>query len=212
MNNLSLIGICTGRRIINTLPSPMPQRWWQFCWTQRLTSQSSINFIFDFRGRHSIMAKIYLETFIHAPIERVFDLARSIDLHKLSTKGTKEEAIAGRTSGLIKLNETVTWRAKHFGVYQSLTVVVTEFDRPNLFADKMIKGTFASMEHVHKFERVNTGTKMIDIFKFTSPLGILGRLAETIFLKSYMTKFLITKNQELKAVHFDNGYLGHKRI
>lgn len=32
------------------------------------------------------MPKIYLETIVNAPIERVFDLARSIDLHKISTK------------------------------------------------------------------------------------------------------------------------------
>jgi ligand-binding SRPBCC domain-containing protein len=146
------------------------------------------------------MAKIYLETFINAPIERVFDLARSIDLHKLSTKGTKEEAIAGRTTGLIRFNETVTWRAKHFGVYQTLTVVVTQFDRPNLFADKMVKGSFASMHHLHTFATMNKGTKMTDIFEFTSPLGFLGRLANAIFLKAYMTKFLSIRNQELKAV------------
>ncbi|MCW3110112.1 MAG: cell division protein [Segetibacter sp.] len=146
------------------------------------------------------MAKIYLETFINAPIERVFDLARSIDLHKLSTKGTKEEAIGGRTTGLIELNETVTWRAKHLGIYQTLTVVVTQFDRPNLFADKMIKGAFASMEHIHKFGKINAGTNMTDIFEFTSPLGFFGRLAETIFLKAYMEKFLIAKNQELKSI------------
>ena len=37
------------------------------------------------------MARIFLETFIKAPREQVFDLARNIDLHKLSTADTKEE-------------------------------------------------------------------------------------------------------------------------
>ena len=146
------------------------------------------------------MAKIYLETFIDAPIERVFDLSRSIDLHKLSTKATNEEAVAGKTKGLINLNETVTWKAKHLGVYQYLTVAITEFDRPNLFADKMVKGTFKSMYHIHKFEKSGIGTKMIDIFEFTSPLGFLGRFAERIFLKSYMTKFLNIRNNEIKSI------------
>ena len=68
------------------------------------------------------MSFIKLETYISAPIEKVFDLARSIDLHKVSTLGTNEEAIAGRTTGLIELGETVTWQAKHFGLYQKLTV------------------------------------------------------------------------------------------
>lgn len=64
-----------------------------------------------------------------APPEVVFDLARSIDLHKLSTAHTGEEAIAGKTSGLIELGETVTWRARHFGVMQTLTSKVTGFER-----------------------------------------------------------------------------------
>lgn len=152
------------------------------------------------------MEKIHLETYIKAPIERVFDLSRSIDLHKISTKGTKEEAIAGRTSGLINLNETVTWRAKHLGVYQKLTVIVTKFEKPRLFEDKMVKGAFSKMQHTHKFEATTTGTKMIDIFEFKSPLGILGKIANMIFLKKYMTKFLLTKNQELKKVAETEGW------
>ena len=96
------------------------------------------------------MPKILLETEINAPIDRVFDLARSIDLHKVSTTGTNEEAVAGKTSGLIELNETVTWRAKHFGIYQKLTVKVIEFERPTLFADVMLKGAFKSMRHSHE--------------------------------------------------------------
>ena len=152
------------------------------------------------------MATIHLETFIDAPIDRVFDLARSIDLHKLSTKGTKEEAIAGRTTGLINLNESVTWKAKHFGIYQKLTVVVTQFERPKMFVDKMINGAFSSMEHTHKFEVVGTQTKMIDIFLFNAPLGFLGRLAEMLFLKAYMTNFLVTKNKELKSVAESNKW------
>ncbi|UAY51623.1 SRPBCC family protein [Ferruginibacter albus] len=152
------------------------------------------------------MAKIHLETFINAPIERVFDLARSIDLHKLSTKGTNEEAISGRTSGLINLGETVTWRAKHLGIYQNLTVEITQFDRPNLFADKMIKGAFSSMNHVHQFEKLDGKTKMTDTFEFKAPLGILGKLAEIIFLKNYMTRFLLIRNEELKSIAEGNEW------
>jgi len=54
------------------------------------------------------MVTIYLETLIKADIHKVFDLARDIDLHQKSTSKTNEKAIAGRTSGLIEENETVT--------------------------------------------------------------------------------------------------------
>lgn len=71
------------------------------------------------------MPCIKIETTIHAPVQRCFDLSRSIDLHQISTIETKERAIAGKTSGLIGLNETVTWQAKHFGITQKLTSKIT---------------------------------------------------------------------------------------
>ena len=54
------------------------------------------------------MPLIHLNTYIQAPIEVVFDLSRSIELHTLSTAHTNEQAIAGKTSGLLELGETVT--------------------------------------------------------------------------------------------------------
>ncbi|PZD78276.1 SRPBCC family protein [Mesonia sp. K7] len=153
------------------------------------------------------MRTIILETIINAPIERVFDLARSIDLHKLSTKGTNEEAIAGKTSGLIELGETVTWRAKHFGIYQNLCVVVTDYKKPYLFVDKMTKGAFSSMKHIHRFEGIKDNkTRMIDRFTFEAPLGFVGKIVESLFLESYMRKFLTEKNKELKTVAEGNEW------
>jgi len=55
----------------------------------------------------------------------VFNLSRSIDLHKISTADTNEEAVAGKTAGCIGMGESVTWKAKHFGVTQLLTSKIT---------------------------------------------------------------------------------------
>ncbi len=144
------------------------------------------------------MPLIELETRINAPINLVFDLARSIDLHKISTVKSKEKAIAGTTTGLININETVTWRAKHFGIWQELTSKITQFDRPNLFVDEMQKGIFKSLRHQHLFKKEGKITLMIDRFDYISPLGILGLIADRLFLETYMTKFLLTRNKMIK--------------
>jgi ligand-binding SRPBCC domain-containing protein len=145
------------------------------------------------------MPVIKLSTSIAAPIERVFDLARSIDLHTNSTSSTGERAIAGVTSGLIGPGQEVTWRARHFGVWQSLSVRITEFERPTHFADSMLRGAFRRMEHHHYFEPTGNGTTMRDVFAFESPLGIAGRIANFIFLTRYMRSFLIQRNSVIKA-------------
>ncbi len=144
------------------------------------------------------MPIIEIQTEINAPIERCFDLSRSIDLHQISTKHTKEEAIDGVTSGLIKLNESVTWRAKHFGISQTLTSKISEFDSPNYFVDEMVKGAFKSFRHEHRFVYEDGVTRMIDRFDYESPFGPLGRLFDFIILKSYMTKLLDKRNQIIK--------------
>jgi len=145
------------------------------------------------------MPVIELATSIAAPIERVFDLARSIDLHMESTARTGERAIAGTTSGLIDLGQEVTWHARHFGIWQSLTVRITEFERPTHFADVMQRGAFRRMEHHHYFERSSDGTVMRDLFSYESPLGILGRVIDFLLLDRYMRSLLAERNRVIKA-------------
>ncbi len=144
------------------------------------------------------MAVIKLTTEINAPIQRCFDLSRSIDLHTHSTSKTKEKAVAGRTSGLIEMNESVIWRAKHFGMYQNLTVNITRFDAPHYFKDEMTKGIFRSLKHDHFFAEKNEVTTMRDVFEFRSPFGFAGKVADKIFLSSYLKKFLKERNLMIK--------------
>ena len=146
------------------------------------------------------MTQIELSTNINAPIGKCFDLARSIDMHMVSTKQTGEEAIAGRITGLIELGETVTWRATHFGVWQTLTSKITEFDYPNSFTDEMVKGAFKSFRHQHLFYAINDQTVMKDIFIFESPFGILGEVINFLFLGRYMTRLLQKRNQVIRDV------------
>ena len=150
------------------------------------------------------MPKIELFTEIHAPIEKAFDLSRCIDLHIESTKQTGEHAIAGRTSGLIELGETVTWRARHFGIWQSLTSKITDYNYPTFFADEMMNGAFKSFRHEHHFLVVDNGTLMRDVFAFESPFGILGRLFNWLILTKYMTKLLLERNRVIKLVAESN--------
>ena len=144
------------------------------------------------------MELIELQTIINADIKICFDLARNIDFHQQSLVHSKEKAVAGKTSGLIELGESVTWQATHFGIKQQLTSKITQFNSPHYFVDEMVSGAFTSFKHEHIFEeKVNT-TLMTDKFHFESPFGIFGKLANRLFLKRYMTQLLQIRNQLLK--------------
>ena len=103
---------------------------------------------------------------IRAPIERCFDLSRSVEVHLAGNVHFGEQAVAagGVTAGLIGLGERVTWRAKHLGVWQELTSEITVMDRPRYFQDTMIRGAFRSMKHDHYFRALSAGvTEMSDV-------------------------------------------------
>ncbi|WP_028981429.1 SRPBCC family protein [Sporocytophaga myxococcoides] len=144
------------------------------------------------------MSLIILHTTINAPLEVCFDLSRSIELHQISTKKSDEKVIAGKMSGLISLHETVTWKARHFGLWLQLTSKVTEYNAPNFFVDEMVSGPFKSFRHEHIFEIKEGHTIMTDRFEFQSPLGFLGKFVNGLFLKSYMEKLLTERNLVIK--------------
>ena len=146
------------------------------------------------------MPLIRLETYIDAPIERCFDLSLSVDLHRNSVVHTRERPIAGVTSGVMKLGDTVTWEAVHFGIKQHLTSKITACERPYHFTDEMVKGAFREIIHQHEFVPQSQGTLMTDLFAFRAPLGLLGRLAEALFLTRYMKRLLLIRNNYLKQV------------
>jgi ligand-binding SRPBCC domain-containing protein len=81
-----------------------------------------------------------------------------------------------------------------------LTSRIVAFDRPNYFRDEMVCGIFARLVHDHHFEPIPAGTRMVDVFDFSAPLGPLGVLAERLFLTAYLTRFLKTRAQMLKGM------------
>jgi len=144
------------------------------------------------------MPNIHLTTFIAAPIERVFDLARSIDLHKKSMTKSGEQAVSGTTMGLINSGETVTWKAKHLMKTRIMKMRISEMTRPLSFVDEMVEGDFKSFRHQHHFKQIDNGIFMIDIVDFESPYGKLGQLLNTVYLTKYLRTLLEGRNEFIR--------------
>ncbi len=147
------------------------------------------------------MPIIHLETLIRAPVELCFDLARSVDVHMASTSPSRERAVAGVTSGMMEFGETVTWKARHFGVRQRLTSKITAYERPRMFTDEMQRGAFKRWHHMHLFEsKGDRSSLMIDHVTYASPLGVFGHIADRLVLESYMTRLLTARNEYIKEI------------
>lgn len=149
------------------------------------------------------MTTIKLTTKINATQQIVFDASRNIDIHQQSASKSNEVAIAGITSGLINLNETVTWRGKHFGFYLTHKSRISEMNLYDYFVDEMEEGKFTNFKHEHFFEEENGVTIMTDKLQYETPFGIIGKLFDTLVLKNHMLRFLLERNKILKEVAED---------
>ncbi len=143
--------------------------------------------------------RIQVQTSIHAPLEVCFDLARDIDLHLRTMANTGEKAIAGVTAGLIGAGEEVTWEARHLGIRHRMTVRIVEFDRPNLFRDRMVRGPFRRFDHLHRFQPRGDATLMIDEIDFASPYGPIGWLFDRLVLAGHLRRLLTARAQAIAA-------------
>lgn len=138
---------------------------------------------------------------INAPLDRVFDAERNISPHARTQEHHGEKPVGGVTEGLIELGQEVEWEATHFGIRQRLRVRITHMDKPQYFRDEMVFGAFKSFSHEHHFRPASAGvTEKSDIMHIQAPLGPLGLLAERLFLRSYMTRFIKAKNLQLKTL------------
>jgi ligand-binding SRPBCC domain-containing protein len=157
------------------------------------------------------MVTIEEVTRIRAPIERCYDLARSVEVHLAGNLHCGETAVAaaGVTTGLIGLSQHVTWRAKHFGLWHTLTSQITAMNPPNYFQDVMTRGIFRFMRHDHFFRALSSAqesaekpaeTEMRDVLSFAAPLPLLGRFAEITFLRRYMQALLHERNAMVKTI------------
>ena len=167
------------------------------------------------------MPTIVIETRIAAPLERVFDLARDVDAHVESSAFTGERAVApGRTSGLLDLGDLLTFEGRHLGVRQRLTVRITEMEPPRRFVDEGVRGALRELRHVHEFyvdaaphpafghprpaggerELDVTVTVMRDVITWRSPVGLLGRAADALFVTRHMRWFVTEKQRRLKSM------------
>jgi ligand-binding SRPBCC domain-containing protein len=144
------------------------------------------------------MALIHLTTFIKAPCERVFDLSRSITLHKMGMQAFQETVIAGRSSGLLELHEIITWSAKHLGKMRQLTLRMTDLKFPEFFCNNQVSGDFKFMAHEHHFKAIQNGTILIDLLDYSLPYGWIGQMVDKWYLTNYMRNLLVSRNRIIK--------------
>jgi ligand-binding SRPBCC domain-containing protein len=140
-------------------------------------------------------------TRVAAPPRAVFDASLDVDVHQASMAGSGERVVGGVSAGGMRSGDTVTWRARHFGVWWRMTSEITAYEAPVFFVDEQRRGPFRRWRHEHHFAAgAEGGTVMRDVVEFAAPAGPLGRLVEALVLERYMRRLIDERNAHLKDV------------
>ncbi|MEP6945025.1 MAG: SRPBCC family protein [Acidobacteriota bacterium] len=146
------------------------------------------------------MPQIIIEIFIDAPPATCLGLVRDERVIAEGSFPSGNDIKSAAPHRTVELGQIVTFRGKHLGFRQILTVKVVELEHGRRFVDKMIEGRFRAFRHTHEFVDVGGKTLMRDILNWTSPFGILGRVADKTFIERHLRKFVIGRNLRLRAI------------
>jgi ligand-binding SRPBCC domain-containing protein len=137
-------------------------------------------------------------TQLDASPEEAFSLSLSVNFHLQSFAASGERLVNQLSSDQLGLNDVVTWKARHFGIWWTMSSVICEYDRPRFFVDEQTKGPFKRFRHEHRFESTETGSVLHDVVELEAPLSPIGSLVQRIILNRYIEELIDIRNTELK--------------
>jgi len=83
----------------------------------------------------------------------------------------------------MKSGTVIDYRIRLYGIPLNWKTLIEEVSPEESFVDTQVKGPYALWHHTHTFAAVDGGTLMNDIVRYRLPLGPLGHLAHSLFVR-----------------------------
>ncbi|GAB4153331.1 MAG: hypothetical protein Kow00107_03730 [Planctomycetota bacterium] len=126
---------------------------------------------------------LYREQLVPKEIEEVFSFYQDAsNLQKLTPKHLDFRFITKLPIDM-KAGTTIDYSIRLFGLPMRWRTLIESFDPPNSFSDSQQKGPYKYWLHIHEFERVDGGTRVIDRVTYELPFWFIGRIAHTVFVR-----------------------------
>jgi ligand-binding SRPBCC domain-containing protein len=77
----------------------------------------------------------------------------------------------------LQLGSVIVLQGRRWGVPQRVVSAVTAFEPGASFVDEQRQGPFRRWRHVHRFEAVPEGARIVDHIEYEPPGGLLGLVA-----------------------------------
>lgn len=147
---------------------------------------------------HRKVVRFVRESFIAAPVERVFAFHESPDaLARLTPPFERQEVIEPPRSLSVG---TIVRIRMHLGPISMVWVAEhVEYEKNRLFADRQVRGPFKSWLHRHRFEPAAGGTRLVDDIEYELPLGALGALVAARSVEKRLDRVFAFRHAATKA-------------
>jgi len=139
------------------------------------------------------------ESLIHAPAKHVFEFhALSDAFQRLQPPWQQTEIIQPPVS--LQIGTRVILRVKLGPFWQTIEAEHVEYEPGHLFADRMVRGPFASWLHRHIVEpRTQNECVLIDEVMYALPLGFVGSFFGGWFAKRELRKLFVYRHEVTRA-------------
>ncbi len=149
------------------------------------------------------------ESLIPAPVETVFAFHERADALSLLIPPWDPTRIIQPPAGL-EAGTRVVLETRIGPVTRRIVAEHTAYKRNEYFEDLMREGPFPYWRHRHLFLASRGGTLLRDAVEYTPPLGLLGRLADPLFIRPRLERMFayrhaVTRREALEAVQRGAG-------
>jgi len=86
------------------------------------------------------------------------------------------------------------------GIPMNWITEITHVKDHEYFVDEQRKGPYKIWHHEHHFKVVEGGVEMEDILSYVLPLGILGKIAHALFVKSKVREIFDFRNKKVEEI------------
>ena len=127
---------------------------------------------------------------IPASLNEVWDFfATSSNLDAITPGDVKFKIISKHHGDKIYPGQVIEYKVSPiFNIPLYWMTEITHVKQSEYFIDEQRKGPYSLWHHQHHFKEIDGGVEMTDIVHYKNPLGIIGEIANGLFVKGQLKK------------------------
>ena len=132
--------------------------------------------------------EINTKQYINKPLDVVFQFFSKPENLEMITPESLSFNILTPISIRMETGSLIDYTIRLFGIPIHWRTLISDYEPPFRFVDQQIKGPYTFWHHTHTFQSVDGGVEIIDKVKYSLPMGWLGTLAHSIWVRKDLEK------------------------